>query len=533
MRLLRNLGVVSGFTLLSRVLGFAREILTAARLGAGPASDIFFQAFLIPNTFRRLLAEGAFTAAFVPLYAGRMEAEGQAEADRFAREAMSVLVTASALIVVVFQLAAPWLVYPFFLERATDPETRGLTILLLQIVMPYLLCMAVAALLGGALNSHGKFAAAAGAPTLLNILLIGVLLVDAPSEARLVTHMSIAVSLSGVLQAGLLMWAAKRSGLSFGLRPPKLTPGVKRLFALGVPGAIAAGATQINILTTSSVSMLQEGARSWMNYAERLYQLPLGVIGIAMGVALLPNLARRVRAGDETGGAFAMNRAIELSLALTLPAAAAFAAIPGFLVQGLFEWDKFTPADTQATAYALTCYAVGLPAFVMVKVLSPGFFAREDTRTPMAFAISSMAVNLVLGVALFFGGLGYIGLAIATSVAGWVNMGLLALTLTRRRLFAPDARLAARAPRLLFSAALMAAAVFVAVLYAEDVQGALMEAGLRAGLARSLVLGAVVALGGAVYGLSCMVTGALRLSEFAEALKPARGARPDPAAGEL
>ncbi len=533
MRLLRNLGVVSGFTLLSRVLGFAREILTAARLGAGPASDIFFQAFLIPNTFRRLLAEGAFNAAFVPLYAGKAEAEGREEADRFAREALSVLVTATALIVVFFQLAAPWLVYPFFLERATDPETRPLTILLLQIVMPYLLCMAVSALIGGALNSHGRFAAAAGAPTLLNILLIGVLVAGAPTEARLVTQMSIAVTASGVLQAALLVWAARASGLQIALRPPKLTPSVKRLFALGVPGAIAAGATQINVLATSSVSMLQEGARSWMNYAERLYQLPLGVIGIAMGVALLPNLARRVRAGDEAGGQFAMNRAIELSLALTLPAAAAFVAIPAFLVEGLFEWQRFTAADTLATSYALAAYGAGLPAFVLVKVLSPGFFAREDTRTPMAFAIASMALNLVLGVGLFFGGLGYIGLAIATSAAGWLNVALLGATLLRRGLFGPDARLAARLPRLTLAAGAMAGAVFLAALYADALQAELMDAGLAAGLARSLVLGGVVALGGLVYGGVCMATGALRLSEFAEALRPARGARPDPSAGEL
>jgi len=533
MRLLRNLGVVSGFTLLSRVLGFAREILTAARLGAGPASDIFFQAFLIPNTFRRLLAEGAFTAAFVPLYSRRMEGDGQSEADRFAREALSVLVTATVLIVLVFQLAAPWLVYPFFLERAADPETRPLTILLLQIVMPYLLCMAVAALLGGALNSHGRFAAAAGAPTLLNILLIAVLLADAPSEPRLVTHMSMAVTASGVLQALLLIWAARGAGLKIGLRPPRLTPDVKRLIALGVPGAIAAGATQINILTTSSVSMLQEGARSWMNYAERLYQLPLGVIGIAMGVALLPNLARRVRGGDETGGVAAMNRAIELSMALTLPAAVAFAAIPAFLVQGLFEWDRFTAADTQATAYALTAYAFGLPAFVLVKVLSPGFFAREDTRTPMRYAIASMALNLVLGVGLFFGGLGYVGLAIATSAAGWLNVLLLGWTLRRRGFYAVDTRLAARLPRILFAAVAMGLVAQGAVAFADEAQAWLMEAGLRAAVARSLILGAVVALGGAVYGLICLATGALRLGEFLAALRPSRDARPDPAAGEL
>ena len=527
MRLVRNLGVVSGLTLVSRVLGFFREILTAARLGAGPVADTFFQAFMIPNTFRRIFAEGAFNAAFVPLYARSIEGEGREEADRFLSEALSFLLTATGAIVIAFQLAAPWLAYVFFPGLADDPGGMALAALLLQITMPYLVCMALVALIGGGLNTHGRFAAAAGAPVLLNIFMIAVLAADIWSGPSLAIALSISVTASGVAQLLLLIAAGMAAKLKLRLLPPKLTPQVKRLIALGVPGAIAAGATQINVLLTASIATLETGARSWLNYAERLYQLPLGVIGIAMGVALLPNLARRVRSGDEAGGQFALNRSIEISMALTLPAAVAFLVIPGFLVSGLYEWDRFTAADSQATALALSAYAAGLPAFVLIKVLPPGFFAREDTRTPMRYAIASMAVNLILAVTLFFGGLGYVGLAIASSVAGWVHAGLLGWTLGARGLFRIDARLAGRMPRLIAACAAMGGAVWLAAWGAPVAIDALTPHTGRA-IARIAALFAVVGAGAGVYAAACLATGALRIGEFLEAVRPQRGAGAPP-----
>jgi putative peptidoglycan lipid II flippase len=525
MRLLRNAGVVSGLTLLSRLLGLVREMFTAAFLGAGPIADTFFQALTVPNTFRRVLAEGAFNAAFVPLYARELEKHGQAEADAFMREALSGLVFVTLLIVIGFQIAAPWLAYVFFPGAAGDPDLLALSALLLQLTMPYLLCMAVTALLSGALNSHGKFAAATASQLLFSVVLIGVLAADFADGERLAFWLSIGVTASGVLQAGFLWLAARRGGLRPTLRLPRLTPRVKRLIALGVPGGIAAGTVQINVLVTSSIATLEAGARSWLNYAERLYQLPLGVIGIAMGIALLPNLARRLRAGDEAGGAAAMNRAIEVSLAFTLPAVAAFLLIPEFLVSSLLERLAFTAADTAATARVLVIFAIGLPAFILVKVLSPGFFAREDTKTPMRFSLAAVALNFILALSLFFGGLGYVGLAIATTAAGWLQAGLLAATLARRGDLALDARLIARTPLLVIAAAVMGAGIWVLVSMHASWAGPL-EAVLGSTGGQLAGLLGVIGAGALLYGASCILTGALKLSELRAALRPRRGEPP-------
>ncbi len=506
-------------TLLSRVAGFVREILTAAFLGAGPVADTFFQALTIPNTFRRVLAEGAFNAAFVPLYAKELEGKTQEEADRFATEALSALVTFTAVIVAAFQLGAPWLAYVFFPGMVGDPGGLAFAALLMQITMPYLLTMAVVALVTGALNSHGRFAASAFAPVLFNLVLIAILALDFAEGARLALWLSVGVTASGVLQALLLFVAARARGLHVSFRLPKLTPRVKRLVALGVPGALAAGVTQINVLVTSSIATLEEGARSWINYAERLYQLPLGVIGIAMGVALLPNLARRVRSGDEAGGHFTLNRAIELSLALTLPAAVAFLVIPEFLVRGLYERLNFTSADTEMTALALAVFAAGLPAFVLIKVLQPGFFAREDTRTPMIFSLISVGVNFLLAVMLFFGPLGFVGLALATSAAGWSNCLMLAITLRRRGLLPLDARLQRSLPRIVLASALMGAAVWAMARY-QEVWLAPVAGAIGAGWAMVAGLLAVSLAGAVLYAGACLLTGAVKPREIGEAMKP-------------
>lgn len=529
MRLLRNLGVISILTLLSRVAGLAREILTAARLGAGPVADTFFQAMTIPNTFRRVLAEGAFNAAFVPLYGRELEGAGREEADRFASEALSFMVTVTGILVVTFQIFAPWLAFVFFPGRIGDPDGMALAVLLLQIMMPYLLAMVVTALISGGLNSNGRFAAAAGAPVLLNIALIGVLAFDLGPPEELVIWLAVSVTASGALQVAMLWGAAMRAGLRLRFLPPRLTPRVKRLIALGVPGALAASAVQINVLVTSAIATLEEGARSWLNYAERLYQLPLGMIGIAMGIALLPNLTRRVRSGDEAGGHFAMNRAVEVALALTLPASFAFLAIPDLITAGLYQRGQFTAVDTSNTAIALAIAGLGLPAFVLVKVLAPGFFAREDTRTPMRFALIAVAVNFVFALALFFGGLGFVGLAIASSLAGWVNAALLAVTLQARGLLHIDARLLRAIPRLLLASLVMAVAVWALAALLPGLMASLLPlvaTSIRTLISMLLVVGA----GLVVFAGSALALGAVKVSELAEALRPQRARKPLPAA---
>lgn len=512
MRLLRSTAVVGLFTTASRVLGFAREVLLAAALGAGAITDAFLTAFQFPNLFRRIFAEGAFNSAFVPLYAGKLEGDGEAEATAFIRQVMSVLLTAMLIFVIVAQLAMPWLMYVLGPGFVGDPDLFQLAVLLTQITMPYLLLMSLSAMLSGVLNSHGKFAVAAAAPVILNLTLIGIMLFSPAGGERLALLLSIGITGSGILQTLWLLVTCRALGLRFSLHVPRLTPDVRRLIALGVPGAVAAGVTQINILVTSSIATLQEGARSWLYFADRLYQFPLGVVGIAMGVVLLPTLSGRVRVGDVQGASNAMNRAIEVSMALTLPAAAALAAIPQFIIVGLYENGAFTSADTAMVTQALVAFAAGLPAFVLIKVLSPGFFARQDTKTPMKFAGISVAINLVLGLALFFGPLGFLGLALATSIAGWTNALLLGITLHRRGLLKPDARLLHRLPRIVGATALMTAFLVAADYQSDLLTGLLFDS-------RLLALLLVCAIGAGVYGIGALLTGALRPSEVRDALK--------------
>ena len=512
MRLLRSSAIVGVFTLASRLLGFAREILLAAAIGAGPIADAFFTAFQFPNLFRRVFAEGAFNSAFVPLYAGRVETEGEAEARAFARDVLSVLATFMFAFVIAAQIAMPWLMYALGPGFVGNPGLFNMAVLLTQITMPYLLMMSVSAMLSGILNSHEKFAAAAAAPVLLNLILIGILWFGDAAPETMVLWLSIGITVSGVVQTAWLWLACRRTGIRLGFRIPKLTPGVRRLIVLGVPGALAAGVTQINIMITGSIATLQEGARSWLYYADRLYQLPLGVIGIAMGVALLPTLSKRLRAGDDTGAADTMNRALEISMGLTLPAAIALAVIPDFIITGLYQRGAFTALDAQMASSALTAFAFGLPAFVLIKVLSPGFFARQDTATPMKFATVGVVVNIVLGLTLFFSPVGFVGLAIATATAGWINAVLLGFVLHRRGLLVLDSRLKSKTVRIAIASAAMGIAVMLMATQRDLVA-------TWTGGSTLLALIFVVAAGGAVYAVLALVTGAVRIAELRKAMK--------------
>jgi len=530
MRLLRSSAIVGGFTMISRVLGLVRDMLLAARLGAGPVADAFFVALQFPNLFRRIFAEGAFNAAFVPLYAGRLEEKGEEEAGRFASEVLGVLTTSVLAIVVISQIAMPWLMYalgPGFIE---DPDLFAFAVLLTQITMPYLLCMSIAAMLSGALNSHERFASAAAAPILLNIVLISILTWGPGSYGTLAWLLCIGVSVSGFLQVIWLVAAARRAGVRLGFVAPRLTPAVKRLLILGVPGAAAAGVTHINQLVASSIATLQEGARSWIYYADRLYQLPLGVIGIAMGVALLPALSKRLRAGAEEDANGGLNRALEISLALTLPAAAALFVIPGLIVSGLLERGAFEGVDRVNTSIAVMIYAAGLPAFVMIKVFSPGFFAREDTVTPMKFAAISVALNLIIGVSLFFSpvvfsglagleGYRFAGLALATTLAGWLNALMLAGTLVQRGQYRIDPPLRYRLPRILGAVVIMALSVWTLNVYARVWGEQVFARVLPDMLVTPAFMVLVVSIGVSVYGLSAILFGALRPSELAGAMR--------------
>lgn len=481
MKLIKSTAIIGTLTLLSRVLGLVRDTLTATYLGAGPINDALVTAYKIPNTFRRIFAEGAFNAAFVPLYARRIEEGGEESADTFASEALAALFVAVAAIVILFELTMPWTLNLFGagLGRETlnagaafplNLSPYGLAVLGAQITMPYLLLISITSMFSGILNTRNHFAVAAFAPALLNVVLIVVFALMSQagwSRPLLALYLCTGMAVSGLLQLSLVFWACSKAGVKIRLKRPRLTPGVRRLFTLGVPGMLAAGVTHINIMVSHNISTLQEGAPSWLNYADRLYQLPLGMIGIAMGIALLPALSRRLRSGDEDGAKMSLNRAFEIAAFLTIPAAFALAIMPEFLVAGLFERGAFDAQDTASTGKALRMFAFGLPAFILIKVLTPAFFARENTKTPMVYAAISAVVNLLLGF-LLFTSIGFWGLAIATSIAGWVNVVFLTRHLLASGDFAPDARLLRRVPRITLASAVMALAVFWMVHFLGD-----------------------------------------------------------------
>ncbi len=453
MTLLRAFTTIGGLTMVSRVLGFARDILIAAVLGAGMVADAFFIAFKLPNLFRRLFAEGAFNAAFVPLFAGRLEEAGKPAAALFGRQVFAALLWVLLVLVVAMELAMPWVmqaVVPGFLDA---PEKFDLTVTLTRITFPYLLFIALVSLLGGVLNSLLRFAAAAATPILLNLCLIGALLSAAPFLPTPGHALAWGVFAAGIAQFLWLLWAARRAGFVPRLIAPVWNDDVRLLVRRVIPGAIGAGIYQVNLVVDMILaSLLPEGSISYLFFADRMTQLPLGVIGVAVGTALLPMLSRQVRAGDMAAATDSQNRALEVTLLLTLPAAVALAVIPEPVIAALFQRGAFGPEAAEATAWALTAYAFGLPAYVLNKTLTPGFFARGDTATPMKIAGAAMLANIAFNL-LLMGPFLHVGLAMATVISAWINTALLAWILRRRGHLTLDARLRRRLPRIALASA--------------------------------------------------------------------------------
>jgi putative peptidoglycan lipid II flippase len=463
MTLYRGFATVGGMTVISRVLGFVRDVMIAAVLGASSVTDAFFVGFRVPNMFRRIFAEGAFNAAFIPLFAKRLHSQGDAAARAFAAQALSGLTLVLVVFVVLAEIAMPWLMLLLAPGFADDPDKYHLAVLLGRIALPYLVFMSWVALYTGLLNSLGRFAAAAFAPSLLNVVLIAVLLglVVTGTGEQTIAGVALAwgVVLSGLLQVAIVTFAAVRAGLRLKLERPTLSPDMKRLVQLAVPGMIAGGMAQITIVISTIIASLQDRVVSWLYYADRIFQLPLGLIGVAVGVVLLPDLSRKLRSGDTRAVIDSENRALEFSLLLTVPAAVALFIASWPIMRVLFERGAFTTVDARATADMLAALALGLPAYVLIKVLQPSFFAREDTKTPMIYAGIAMTANVALCFVLFVI-LGAVGIAIATSLTGWINVVLLAMELRRRGEFELD-----EAFRRAFLGIVLASAAMGAVLW--------------------------------------------------------------------
>lgn len=451
--MLKAVSTIGGFTLISRLAGFVREMMMAAFLGAGATSDAFFIAFKLPNFLRRLFAEGAFNAAFIPLFAGTLEQKGNESARHFAEEVFSVLTMILLGIVILAEIFMPYVVLAFAAGFADEPEKFELAVLLSRICFPYILFISLLTLYGGILNSMHRFAAAAASPIILNLCMIAALWF-APSEAMSAHWLS-----SGVLAAGLLqfLWmaiACYRVGMLPRWRRPRLSPDVKNLLKISVPAAFGASVAQVNLLIDGQFASTMQGAVSWLYYGDRLNELVIGVIGVAIGTALLPMLSRALKAGDDALALTRLNQATFLCLGLALPAAAALCILAEPLILTLYEHGQFTPEDTAAVYPTLMAYSAGLPAFVMLKILSPGFYARHDTATPVKIGLVCVLANLICNIVLMYF-FRHVGLAMSSAISGWLNMLMMAFILHRRGHFMPDALLKRQLLRITCASALM------------------------------------------------------------------------------
>ena len=492
----------------SRVLGFIRTVLIANILGTGQIADAFFVAFRFANFFRGLLSEGAFNSAFVPLFSRKLSAGGRTAAVNFAGEVVVVAGSVCLLFTITAEFGMPWLVFVFAPGFSNDADKFALTVELTRIIFPYFLFTVLVALIGGMLNSVGRFAAAAAAPVLLNVMLISVLIalnlgLPAPPGHALAWGVTIA----GFMQFLWIIYACKRAGIMFSLPRPRLTPDVRRLVILVAPALAGAGAVQINLMIDVILaSTLQEGSISYLYYADRVYQLPLAVIGIAVGVALLPLLTRQLQTGEFAAAQDSQNRAIEFVLTFTLPATMAVLVIADPIIIVLFQRGAFDSSDVYATSGALSAYAAGLPAYVLIKALTPGFFAREDTGTPVKIAIVTVIINIILAIILMQY-LAHVGIALATALAAWINAASLAVILVHRGHLEFDLRLRRCVPRLLLSTSVMAV-----ILWWINSQLSEYFAG---GEAKRIAALALIILGGGIsYMLMAIGTGAIKLADI-------------------
>ncbi len=512
MNLFRAFFTVGSYTMASRILGFVRDILIAATLGAGMVADVFFIAFKVPNFFRRLFAEGAFNAGFVPLFSDRLEKGGRTAGRQFAEEILSVFLIGLFIVVTLFQIFMPWAMLGLAPGFRATPEKFDLAVALTRITFPYLFFISLVSLLGGVLNTLARFWAAASAPILLNVCLIlaitvGVNYTETPGHA-----LAWGVAAAGAVQLIWLGWGCARAGFNLRLRWPRLTSNVKALIKLVLPAALGAGVVQVNlIIDLVLASTLPEGSVSYLFYADRLNQLPIGVVGVAVGTAILPMLSRQISNKREDAAKATLNRGIELALLLSIPAAAAFIVMPTALISTLFERGAFAAIQSEATAMALLAYSVGLPAYVLVKVLGPTFFARQDTRTPVLIASICVAVNIILNLILMQVLL-HAGLALATAISAWLNIVLMAIVLHKRGHLVLDGRLKRRVPFIFLSALVMAIALWFtsqALFDRPDIGEAV----------RFAQVALLVALGLLVFGLSSLMTGAAQVSDVKRLLQ--------------
>ncbi len=507
MKLVKAMATVAGMTGLSRIAGFARDILTAAYLGAGPVADAFFVALKLPNFFRRVTAEGAFSIVFVPMYSKTREIETQETADQFASNAFMVMLSVLSVFTVIALTLMPFIISAIAPGFIGDPMRADLAVELSRITFPYLLLISLTALLGGVLNAVDRFAPFAFAPVLFNLSLIVSLLLSAHFETA--GHaMSYGLLAAGVFQFLFLWICAKRAGIQIKMARPKINADIKKVFRLMGPAVIGAGVVHINLFADIILaSFLAEGSISYLYYADRLNQLPLGIVGIAVGTALLPMLSRAMIKEDKSHAQNLFNRSLEYCLLLALPAAVALAVMPLTLITVLFERGAFDAADSLMTSQVLMAYAIGLPAYIAIKVFSTAHWAREDTTTPVRISIVATLLNIV-GSIILIQYIGVVGIALSTGLTGWLQFYLHVRALKDHPSAQFDQKFIRNMPKIILSSCIMGVGVYSLSVLLKD---ALFDGTT---LVQIGALMTIVFLGAALYGTFILITGAISTKDL-------------------
>ncbi|RVQ66980.1 murein biosynthesis integral membrane protein MurJ [Croceicoccus ponticola] len=510
MSLVRNVGTIGGLTAISRVFGFARDMLLARVLGAGLAADAFQLAFILPNTFRRLFAEGAFSVAFVPMYSRRLHDgdAGEDGANHFAQDVLSIFVWVLLGFTAIAMLAMPGIVWLLAREYQAVPGKYELSVMLSRFTFPYLGLVSLVAMLSGLLNARSRFAPGAFVPVLLNLTLIGGLGAGywighhGGSDADIATALAISVPVAGAVQLAYMWWATRAAGVKLRIGTPKVTPEIKRLGMLILPATFGAGVYQISqFVDTFFATTLPQGTLTLLKLADRLNQMPLGIVGIALGTAILPMLARHIQTGDKAEAQRLQANAVEVGTLFTLPAAVALAICAPAFTTAFFVGGKMTPADGLIMGNIVMALVMGLPSYVLVKVFQPAFFSREDTRTPVWVAAGVLTLNIAINFYVV-PRYGIVGLAGATAFTATLNVLTLYVILQKRGWFHFTAKLAGRIARQIVAAAVMGALLWYLVpLMADRYGGSVVE--------RIWSLGALVVAGMVSFFAIALVVGAL------------------------
>ena len=515
MNLIKAIGTIGGLTMVSRVLGFARDMVGSRVLGASHANDAFNVAFTLPNIFRRLFGEGAFASGFVPLFSRRLASGGHEDAQRFSNEILAVFMPTLLVVTALFEIAMPAFLWLIVSDYAETPGKFELAVELTRWTFPYLVFISLVALLSGVLNSLTRFAVAAFAPALLNIALIVSLLLFPMGGPETVRAMAVAVLAGGVFQFALCWIAVRKAGIRLHFGRPRLTPAVKELIILIVPATLAAGVYQISqLFYTFFSSRLGEGALTNLSYADRLNQLPLSIIGTALGTAILPTISRAIERKADAQAANIQARAFDLATLLCLPATLALAVASGPIIAALFQGGRYTAEDAAITGNILAILVTGLPAYVLVKVLTPGFYARKDVKTPVTIAMGVLAASVAANFILI-PWIGIYSLATVTSAGAWINMLLLLAILAARGHFRMPGWLVGRIARQLLAAAAMAAMLWF-------LQQPLADFFAASAGRRIVAIGALVGAGAVVYFGIAWVIGGIARDDFKTLFRRAR-----------